>query len=290
MTIKVTEDHIKRINKALNYIQQNLDQSLTLDELSSIACFSPFHFHRIFSAYIGESLNGYIRRIKLERAAMKLCYTSNSITELAFNAGYETPSAFTGAFKQLFGKSPSSFRKDHSGIWPPFYSGKQVQQIQKGDPIRMDAKIVKREETRVIYVRATGNYKVAAEKAWKALCGFAFPKGLVEDNAEYIGISYDDPDITETEKLRYDACITVNNDMWVDKDIETQTIPGGSYAIFKHTGPYEGLHNIYKQIFRHWLPESDKSLRDAPCFEKYLNDASSTTPEKLETEIFIPID
>ncbi len=93
-------DHDERMNRVLVYIQQNLDQSLSLDVIAAQACFSPFHFHRIFSATVSEPLNVYVRRLRLENAAHLLCHSQRTITDIALSAGYETPGAFTTAFKK----------------------------------------------------------------------------------------------------------------------------------------------------------------------------------------------
>ncbi|HEY9765547.1 MAG TPA: AraC family transcriptional regulator [Chroococcales cyanobacterium] len=105
-------DHKERLNKVLAYIQENLDGPLSLETLSRVACFSPFHFHRVFAANIGEPLNAYIRRLRLEKAAFDLCHSEETITQIALSVGYETAAAFTKAFKQYFGKNPSEFKKN----------------------------------------------------------------------------------------------------------------------------------------------------------------------------------
>lgn len=110
---ETVKDHKERLNRVLIYIQENIDKPLPLDALANIACFSPFHFHRLFAAYVGETLNDYIRRTRLEWAAMKLRQTERAITDIALTCGYETPAAFTKAFSQNFGKNPTEFRKSY---------------------------------------------------------------------------------------------------------------------------------------------------------------------------------
>ncbi len=101
-----TIDHKERLNRVLIYIQENINSPMSLETLSGVAFFSPFHFHRIFKAFVGETVNDYIRRIRLEHAALKLSYSYETITSIALASGYETPSAFTKAFRQHFGKIP----------------------------------------------------------------------------------------------------------------------------------------------------------------------------------------
>jgi AraC-like DNA-binding protein len=104
------EEHVKRILKILVYIEQNIDEELSVELLAKQAFYSPFHFHRIFQAITKEPLYQYIKRLRVEKAAGKLRYTNQSITEIALDATYETPSAFTKAFKQFMGTSPKKYR------------------------------------------------------------------------------------------------------------------------------------------------------------------------------------
>jgi AraC family transcriptional regulator len=104
-------DYRERLNRVLVYIQESSDHELTLDRLAAVANFPPFHFHRIFAACVGETVSGYVRRIRLDRAAMKIYFTDEQITTIALAAGYETPAAFTKAFKQRFGRSPTEYKK-----------------------------------------------------------------------------------------------------------------------------------------------------------------------------------
>ncbi|MCH9621695.1 MAG: Transposon Tn10 TetD protein [Chlamydiia bacterium] len=91
---KTANFHIQGILKAQLYIQENLDSKISLKRISQIAGFSPYHFHRIFHAYSDESLNNYVRRLRMEKSAGKIKYDKDSITEIAMDSGYETPQAF----------------------------------------------------------------------------------------------------------------------------------------------------------------------------------------------------
>ncbi len=281
-------DHIQRINRVLNYIQEHRDNQLSLDKLAAIACFSPYHFHRIFTAYMGETLNEYVTRVRLEYSTHQLCYTRNSITEIALATGYETPSAYSRAFKKNFGESPSSFRKRKAAA---VIRKTTVIIHEKGVHEPMNPQIVKRDEISVMYVRRTGAYAKSAEQAWSVLGAYAVPKNLFGPDSECIGISYDDPKVTEAEKLRYDACITAPPEFKGEGEIAHQTIAGGKYAVFLHEGPYEKLEDVYARIYREWLPESGYQPGQCICFEKYLNSPESVdSPEELKTEIFISLE
>lgn len=146
-------------------------------------------------------------------------------------------------------------------------------------------------EQKVLFVRKTGRYDKAAAEAWPTLMRFAYSRKLIGKNTKGIGISHDNPDITPEEKIRYDACITINKDIKPEGEVGLQTISGGRCAVFLHKGPYDKLGETYNAIFSQWLPASGETLREAPCFEEYLNrDPRRTKPENLRTEIYIPIE
>lgn len=105
------QDYKARMLRVLKHIQQNLDEELSLEDLAGIACFSPYHFHRIFRGMLGESTREHIRRLRLERAAVQLKRSDASVTMIAFDAGYETHEAFTRAFKAMTGIAPLCFAR-----------------------------------------------------------------------------------------------------------------------------------------------------------------------------------
>lgn len=278
-------DHQERLNRVLAFIQEHLDRPMNLEALARVACFSPYHFHRIFAAYVGESVSAHIRRLRLEAAAHKLCHTRRPITDIALDAAYETPAAFNKAFRQCFKTTPSAFRARKRRV---DLKTTQLQLVITKETT-MQPEIRTRSDQTIIYVRRTGNYKTMAGEAWSALCAFAGPRGLLGKNAQCIGISHDDPSITPEDKLRYDACLTVDKAVKPEGEIGVTTLAGGRYAVFMHRGPYEELGNTYQAIYRDWLPSSGVKLRESPGFELYVDDPDRTKPEDLRTEIWVPI-
>ena len=281
--------HQERLNRVLIYIQEHIDGPLSLQTLADRACFSPFHFHRIFQAYVGETLYDYVRRTRLEKAAQKLLYTTEPVTAIALAVGYDTPAAFTKAFRQYFGTSPSEFKKikgnNFSRTSKPLDANRET---EKGTTMVPEIRTLV--EQKVLFVRKTGRYDKAASEAWSTLMHFAYSRGLIKKDALCIGLSYDNPEITFEEKLRYDACITIDGDSKPEGEVGAQMIHGGKYAVFLHKGSYEKLGDTYNAIFSQWLPASGETLRDLPCFDVYVNDPRRTKPEHLKTEIWIPID
>lgn len=279
------EMHKTRMNKVVQFIEENLNDKTNIDELSQIACYSPYHFHRIFKAHVGEGVHAYKKRLLLERAATQLIYTDGSIRDISINSGYERQSSFNKAFQNEFRLSPRQYRKQNSSetsICPVSYGEK--------DALVVEPEYKKIEGMQLLSVRRNGKYREASTTAWQTLMQFAYQKGLFKQDTKLIGITHDFSEITDEEHIRYDACITSDYSVDVSGDLQKTQIDEGSYAVFFHHGPYEDSSRVYSYIFGTWLHQTQYQLRDEPCFSLYLDqDPRQVRPEELRTEIYIPI-
>jgi AraC family transcriptional regulator len=112
---KASTEYTRRINKALEFIHQNLDQPIRLDDVAGASCFSAFHFHRIFHALVGETVNDYVSRKRMERAVSRLVRKPGlSVTDVAVAGGFSSSANFSKAFKLYFGISPTDLRNSQS--------------------------------------------------------------------------------------------------------------------------------------------------------------------------------
>ncbi|MBT3424751.1 MAG: AraC family transcriptional regulator [Bacteroidetes bacterium] len=284
---KTQNDYFERINKVLLYIHNHLDEKLELEHLASISNFSSFHFQRIMKAYLKESLGSYITRARLDRAASTLITSSKAISDIALNCGYESHASFSKAFKKRFTCSPLKFREESGAVK---METTYVQLNTQNTMMKLKCKIKNVKPQKVIYVTTIGPYNGdGIGQAWEKVCLFAQKNKLFGFNTQFIGISHDDPGITETEKLRYDACVSIRKDAKPEGEVGYKEIEGGKYAIFRHNGPYENFEKSYAYIIQEWLPESGEQLRELPCLEKYLNQPDEVKPEDLKTDIYIPL-
>ena len=125
----------ERVDRVIDFIGKHLDQELELDELCRVACFSKYHFHRLFTVYTGIPLMGYIKWLRLKRAAHQLIvHKEERIINIALDAGFESHESFTRAFKQACNLNPSEFRAESSWqVWeqPPYCLPKQGEQQGK---------------------------------------------------------------------------------------------------------------------------------------------------------------
>jgi AraC family transcriptional regulator len=274
------------MTKVIQQIESNLGCEIDVKELSRLACYSEFHFHRLFRSYVGESVYGYRKRLVLENAVKQLLHSNASITEISFKCGYENQSSFNKAFKQQFSYTPGQIRKQK------VFVSAQFRKTETRRSITMKPEIKTIRDIPVIGARETGSYSYAAPKAWGRVMKFAYSSRLMTKEVRSIGISYDDPNVTNPDCIRYDACLDVDADISGEPGLRKMLVPGGRYAVFVHRGAYENFQQTYADIFNQWLPESGQTLCDGKaCFEIYLNrDPRKTKPGNLKTEIYIPLE
>lgn len=283
MRAGTAESYQERVLRALVYLQNRLDDPVDLDQLASVACFSPYHFHRIFRGVTGEPLMEHIRRLRLERAAQRLKSTNRAVTDIAFEAGYETHEAFTRAFRSMFGDSPSGFRESR-GAAPN--AAPAIVKAANGDSIAV--RVERTPAMRVAFVRHIGAFADVGS-AWSTLIAWAGMRGLFGPHTRALGIIHDDPDITTPEKLRYDAAVTMAREIAPEGSVGVQEIPAGEYAVAQHRGPYDRISATYARMCGEWLASSGRELASAPALEFYLNTPQTTKPEDLLTDAYLPL-
>lgn len=287
------KDYRERILKVLVHIQGHLDGDLDLGVLAEMASFSPFHFHRVFRGMVGEPVQGHVRRLRLEWAAFRFKHGDASVTEVALDAGYETPEAFSRAFRSRFGVSPREYRAAHfeaapSGVhYSPDGNVEAFTPVASEEP--MEVRIEVLESSSVAFVRHVGPYDQVGQ-AWQKIYGWAGPKGILGPRTLAFGICHDDPEVTPPERLRYDAAVTVSDDFEGTGEIGVQRIEGGRYAVTTHIGSYALLGDVYSRLLGQWMPAHD--LRPAPgqpSLERYRNNPMMTPEDELRTDIHMPI-
>ena len=277
------EEYQKCVNRVVDYINLHLNEEIDLKSLAKISNFSTFYFHRIMKAFLGEPIGAYIVRTRTEAAARLLRYSDMSITDIAYQIGYSSPSSLSKVFKQLYGISPLEYRNNKNFV------------IMKPAIIRPDLNLkseIKDIPTRnVIYIRLLGDYKLNDYGGtWGRLFQFIQEEKLPMGEVMPLCIYHDDPKVTPADKLRTDVCMVVPGNVIAKGNVGFKQIPAGRYAIFLYKGSYENLQAVYDTIYGKYLPELECTLRDEPSAERYVNDPCKTKPEDLLTEIYIPVE
>ena len=278
------EEYKKQINIIIEYINNHLDEPVDLEKLARISNFSPYHFHRITRAFMGEPIGAYILRVRLETAAKLIRYTDMPVSDIAYRVGYDVPASLSKAFKQQYGISPIEYRTNKEFTIMPT-ENKDLQLKIKGP------KVMDIPTKRALYINLSGTYgSLDFSGSWQRLWQFVKEQKLFSMGMEHIAIYHDDPKVNESDKLRTDICLTIKKDAKPKGDIGVREIKGGKFAMFLYQGPYSNLDAVYNKIYADLLPEEGLRLRDYQCFEIYLNHPGKTKPEKFKTEIYIPVE
>jgi AraC family transcriptional regulator len=280
--------HIERILKVLVYIESHLDGELSLEKMAKIACISPFYFHRLFHAYMGETLADYVKRIRLQRAAKRLRYSDVPITDIAFDLGYESPSGFSKVFNQVMGKSPREYRK----IMQPLVQAIIERTIPRDiESLSLKPEYVHRAEESVLFVRRVGDYNETPSVAFHSLFQFLKAEGISKSRIKTCySMGLDDPEIVERTKCRFDACVALREPTLPKGEVGQKILPGGRFAVFIHRGPYSELENAFDAIFRYWYLNSQEELADITPFCEHISALEDSVPDHERiTKLYIPL-
>ena len=277
----------QRFDRVFDYIDEHLYNDLTVEQLSDIACFSRFHFLRQFTVYAGISLFGYIRLLRLKRASYRLAInTRERVIDIALDAGFESPEAFSRAFRNTFGMSPSEFRKRPAWqVWSEKYRFPSRERRTV-----MDVKIVDFPETRIALIEHRGDPALVMDSAmnfidWRKSSGLSPVK-----SSRTFGIAYDDPEQTLPEAFRFDICGSVSQAVPENpQGVKNGAIPGGRCAVVRHLGSHDRIGESAYYLYREWLPDSGEELRDFPLFFHYLNLIYDTAEKDLVTDLYLPL-
>jgi AraC family transcriptional regulator len=276
------DDYEQRLLRAQQLLELRLDDEVTPLELAQAASFSLHHFHRIFRAQLGETVMQRVRRLRLERAARRVRDSQARLIELAFEAGYESHEAFTRAFAEHFGMSPSEYREE-----PRLRRG--IDESAIGRAPRIPISVRELEAVPVAFVRHHGSYDDVGA-TWQKLVAWATAQGLFSNDFRVLyGICPDDTDVTPEQHLRFDASVALSQPLTAAPGIGTTTVPAGTYAIGVHVGPYDRLRETYLEVVGHWFPRSGFEPAPEPVIEHYLNDPTCTPAHELRTEVRVRI-
>ncbi|WP_019614206.1 AraC family transcriptional regulator [Psychromonas ossibalaenae] len=296
-----TIDYKKRVCRAMNFISQNLERELSLEEIAESASFSMFHFHRIFKAVVGETAAGFTRRLRLELAANRLLSKQlDDITTIAVDCGFSSSQNFAKAFRQHFGMTPSEYRKskignrdsknEHALSLQATYDSDTVLMNLLNNERRntMNAEIKEMPEYNVAYIRKLGLYsKETCEPAFRELMQWAGPRNYTGPG-KVLAIYWDNPDVTPVEKCRFDACIVVPEGTVPEGPIFTQTINGGPYAVCHFEMKPDSFQQAWEDAFI-WFCDSGYECNDQPCYELYHNTPEEHAEGKCIFDICIPL-
>lgn len=303
MENKIQAEYKNRIHRVFQYIDENLDSNLSLEVISEVAFFSPFHFHRIFKAITQETLNGYITRQRIEKSASDLINHNIGVSEICLKYGFNDNSTFTRTFKKYYGVNPTEFRKQNPNKFSKIRqleskNGQEYPDYEKYICIinnlekwmQMNAKIEIR-ETPELNLAGVSHVGVSGiENAFGKLTKWANSKGLLNDPEAKMGrVFYDSFKVTEPAKVRMSIVLVTNELFETESGINKITINKGKCIVGRFEITPDDFEKSWTGLFI-WMNENGyKKSTDNP-FEIYHNDFRTHPENKFIVDFHIPIE
>jgi len=309
LKVNTAVEYSRRIQKSLKFISLNLDQTIRLDDVARASHFSPYHFHRIFHALVGETVNDYVSRKRMEQAVKRLVYQPGlSVTEVAEAGGFSSSANFAKAFKLYFGVSPSELRNQQSQytdnskigkifskygkvfnpqeLYSQFVTKDNVFNPDKLEEMLMKVKVKEQQEKRIAYLTTPNGYELDSIFAtWDKIIHWASVQGIESENQVRFAICHDNPTITPEEKCRYDAAIVVEPQVEIVPPYHQSVIPGGKYAVAYYKDDAEKISPFITELCSHWFPSSGYEPDDYPVIFNYLNDSRQDGYVEMDVHI-----
>ncbi len=300
---EISNNHISSINKALSFIDDHLTEDLNLENVSKVAHLSSFHFHRLFKTITKEPLGAYIKRKRIEKAAIILMTKRDiSISRLALQYGFNSPSSFTRAFKKFYGLSPTQFRKSNPGKYSKI---SQVESKKRQAPtifdnylcnidhhknwIKMNAKteVKEIEQLDVAFITHIGQQGLGM--AFDQLMKWARPKGLLDQKDFKMATIYHDSfKVTDPNKVRMSACLILDQPVETKAPVETTIIEKGKCIVGSFEIGVSEFPKSWTSLFV-WMNEQGYQKANRNPFEIYHNNFNEHPEKKCIVDFYIPI-
>jgi len=288
-------EYTQRIDRVIDYLRGNLDRQVKLKELARVACLSEFHFHRIFGAVSGETLNSFTNRLRLEKAARLLRYCDQSVTDIALDCGFSSSATFSRAFRSGYETSPSEFRK--SGEIKKSKICKELfPKDEYGLPMSVEEKrsafavrLIDIPERQVAYIRVTNAFDLDKMlEVVKTMIEWAKSQELFSQGILF-GMTVDDPHVTPKHLYRYEVCLASTLPFKCGKGMSKLKMPAMRYAAIKVSGDIHKVATAWDYLYRDWLINSAYEPEHAPALEVFLDKESATDWSHFELELCLPV-
>ena len=293
--VQVHSHYIQRIDRVIDHLRENLDRPFKLAELAEVAGFSEFHFHRIFAAISGETLNSFTNRLRLEKAARLLRYSKLSLTDIALDCGFSSSATFSRAFRSVYDTSPSQFRKSgqlkESKICKDSFSVSDyvlpmsLEQKRAAFPVRL----VDFPARRVAYIRVVNAFETERVlAAFQTMIDWAKARGIFTQGTLF-GMSLDDPHVTPKHLYRYEVCFASTEPFDCEDGMSTLEKPAMRYAVTEVSGDLRKVATAWDFLYRGWLIHTDYEPEHSPALEIFLDKEKATDWSNFELQLCLPI-
>ncbi len=292
---KVKNDYYERIEKAIDFIEENLKEKLTIEMIAEKAYFSKYHFIRVFTAMTGETVGNYLRKRRISRSSKQLINSNLPILDIALDYQFGSQEAYTRSFKKIYNTSPGKYRKLNNN---QIAYGSARLTIERLNHLKcnvtMKPKIIELEKKKLIGI----SVKISLAQNNIPQLWNTFMQRIDEiankiDSGCYEIHPFDSEFKMEnfTEDMEFEkwAAVEVDNFNNIPDGLKAITIEGGKYAVFKHKGIMSNIQFSFDYAYGAWLPNSEYELAQRADFEVYGKQYYGPENPESITELWIPI-
>lgn len=289
-------DYLQQIESAVIFIENNLHETIGVEDVADITGYSYYHFQRVFKAVLGESIGNYIRSRRLNRAASELIYSDNRILDIAMHYQFDSQEAFNRAFKNVYNVSPGIYRKKRIDTIignKREITSSYINHINKG--VTLKPTFCQLEEKKLIGIRShTSLKKNKLQESWVIFCSRIEEMGKSYlDTSRYgiceVALDFYKEQFDENSKSSYFIGVEASSFDEIPEGMTTKILKGGKYAVFTHRGKVDTLRMTYDYIWGTWLICSGIELDQRDDFELYNERFLGIDKEDSVIEIYIPI-
>ncbi|WP_028594642.1 AraC family transcriptional regulator [Paenibacillus assamensis] len=279
-------DWVTRMNEAITYIENHITEDISYVELAKIVCCSTYHFQRMFSFITEVSLSEYIRRRRLTLAAFELQNSQKKVVDVALKYGYDSPEAFTRAFQQVHGTTPTAARS--VGTQLKAYPRLSFQISIKG-VAAMDYRMEEVGSFTIVgqkeYVRHKDSPQVVPQLWVKAQEQGLFETllSIQKESSQISGILGVCANGQWGENEGFEYVMAIASEQEVPEGLVKLEFPAATWAVFESAGAPQNIQESWKRLYTEWLPVSSYDLANLPAIERYL------PPEENKNELWIPV-
>lgn len=281
--------HSQLANDLMNYINNNIQTDINIDQLSFEFGISKYHFHKIFKEQMGMNIYETIKSIRLQKASNLLITNRYStITEIANMCGYSSQTSFIRAFKQRFSQTPKYWRnKGYKEYSNKILSQSQAATMSNADFSHLEPKIVKTNKKKVYYIRQKG-YNKGAIQTWQKIQAWIYTNDI--KNYEQIGVYHDNPIITPLDDCYYVACVaSLDNKKLKNTNLPLSYVEESVCVAFDVEGKYGDILKLIQWVYHHWLPSSGFEATTIPSYTIFEKNHFLSEDGKFKCRYYVPV-
>lgn len=292
---KIRTNYFMQIVMAVNFIEANLTNYITLEEIANNAYYSKYHFIRIFSAVVGETVGDYVRKSRVSKSSKELINTDRSILSIAIQYQFTSQEAYTRSFKKVYQTTPGRYRKQ--GVNQIAFGRSKLSELRLNhlrEKITLRPQIVEIDERKIVGINTqTSLMNDKISEMWNRFLKMESKIRNRIDTCYYELHPYDSDfgmnDFTNETQFEKWAAVPVVDFNNIPIGMSAYTLTKGKYAVFTHIGKMSEIQFSFDFVYGTWLPNSKYILDSRDDFERYDENYLGPNNQNSKVEIWIPI-